>query len=150
MNLSELFNDVIRKDHGVEYWSPFYSYWGIEFSIAQSNGHMYSCLEEYQNQEQRTCGLCGTVCNTRYYEYSEATPDCENEICNSVRDFWGFTNFKNPLPTHGGKNARSAWFRRVMIEQFGVGQIYKIPEELRLDAAIAMQLMRIAKEAKNE
>lgn len=152
MTPSEVFNQQMFDDfgdgtgHGFNFvdW-----YWEIEVCIAASAGIPFTDLEKYGDSEDRQCGLCGNVVHTG----EGGTPlDCENEPCALAREFWNMRDFRRPLPqSQGGKpdaeaRVRAQWFRTQLMNKFGVGQIYKLPADTRLDTALALQLFRMGME----
>ena len=151
MNPSDVFNSRMYADHGNiggSRMTTFDNYWEIELDIANTADVGYSYLEDCQDEKQLRCGLCGTVANTN--SRGDINP-CKHQICVMARTYWTFTGFKEPLPQVGCKNqhrTRSQWFRKTLMEQRGVGQIYKIPLEQRLDTVLALQLIRNAIESR--
>lgn len=147
MNISDVFNELMQGDHGGNSYDHLYHYWALEVMIANSAGHPHSMLEDFQNPDDRKCGLCGTIGRTSDWGDSVT---CKHEVCVSARKFWGMRDFKRPLPIGGPSVARSQWFRKKLFDQFGEKQIYKIPEGHRLSTGLALQLLRISAEKHDE
>lgn len=150
MNIGDVFNDEMDVDHSGSSWGHLYHYWELEMMVSETNGNHFSRLEDFQDEKDRTCGLCGRVGNTCDSGLSVV---CENKNCKMARDFWNMYDFARPLPQIGSgcvKRARSEWFRKQLFDQFGVKQIYKIPIEQRLSTVLALQLLRISVEQADE
>jgi hypothetical protein len=145
MLISDVFNERMQSDHGSGNYSHIYHYWAIEFAIAQTNGFSYSELETMQCEKKRQCGLCGDIAHTDAWSTSL---HCINETCGMVRDYFGMSNFNRPLQAR--KNPRGSFFSLKLNENFGVGQVYKLDLEHRLDTCLALMLLRISMETKDE
>lgn len=128
------------------------SYWDVEMALADFYGHMFSSLEDFQSPESRQCGLCGHINKTETWGTIQG---CKHQICQASRKYWGLRDFRHPLPTSRPKSeaekaVRGPWFRRQLMDKFGVGQIYRLPIGQRLDVVLALTLLRESVEAKRE
>ena len=140
------------SDSGQGYSRYLSNYWELELRLADHHCRAYSDLEKYQNAKDRTCGLCGLVVKTNWFGFVDR---CPHQVCKSARDYWKMPDFLHPIPlkrtkTEADKEPRGTWFRKQLMDKFGVGQIYRLPIGQRLDVVLALQLLRDSIEAKRE
>ena len=151
METKEFFS-LSEKDIGTAFSELLIDYWTLELGIADGNGCSYSSLDLYGDSINRTCQICGTVCNTS--NCGELPRNCENRQCASMREFWGVLGFPTfyRLKSSGIKNkeaARPQYLKTRMRLIFGCNRISEIPAELRFDFLLSTMVERIAHEANN-
>jgi hypothetical protein len=150
MNASEFFNSVVLHNFGSSssYGDWTSSYWELEFVLAEVNDCNYSVLDDYATTQERTCDLCGTIHDTNEYG---SINFCENETCNEVRRFFGFTSGKRPIMAAGkvgsDRHKRVTWLRRKLTELYGtensyLSRVYGHDLDCRLSMLISLQIVR--------
>lgn len=147
MNARDLFGLYGRTAH-YEFDTLAESYWYLEMRIADENDAAYSNLELGDPQE-RTCQVCGTVCQTT--ESGILPRNCDNSQCAGLRDFWGVQEFPafQRLTYQGLKKKRADYLKSRLQMFFGCTSFKQIPNELRFDFLLTAMVERVAYEKNN-